>query len=421
MSNIRDNSANYYLENDLLLEKILLINYDENHKKYSEFPPEIDNIITKIKNSHKVNSKNKDEYYIIIVTTQDSLSGYNNKNLQTLIKNKLTKECNYQMLYKIDALRQNNRPLINGRYNVRTRIYIKEEFVDILFDKNNFKKSYKNKNSYINKRISVPLNNSQNLDKYIKINSLNSYRLTNDSQKNGTKGCGLIITNLNFKLSNNNIFSLNILNDNYWSCLSVNKNSNKAENNFRTFSTSNSETISSNLYYNAVNSIEKRINTNLNEKESINLNSNTNSNVDMKLYIDETLKNEQNQKLYNHDNYEFIICRKNKIHKFNKNNTNNISLKLGKINNSKLINLNLKNSKLFKKKKASYLINELISKNTERIQIQDIINIFSLNVTNDLHAYHKIILDKIISEKNNLANKIRQNNYLKNERNKLRI
>ena len=48
MSNIRVNSANYYLENDLLLEKLLLINYDEYHKKYSEFPPDIDNIITKI-------------------------------------------------------------------------------------------------------------------------------------------------------------------------------------------------------------------------------------------------------------------------------------------------------------------------------------------------------------------------------------
>ena len=194
-----------------VLSRILLINYNEDAKKYKEINDDLKNQLL---------PKQYDKYDIIIVCTQNSLSinpMYNPPHLQHQLK-KLFLDNGYEMLYKIDATRKKDTSLgIRTKpHNVRTRIYINNK-VQILFDKNIFKKSYSNKKSYTDLRTTTLRNNNKNTSKII-IHSLHTYRQTNTDQsiKGGKYGSGIIYTNLNL-LVNNKIQPIIIVNDNFHS------------------------------------------------------------------------------------------------------------------------------------------------------------------------------------------------------------
>ena len=194
-----------------VLSRILLINYNEDAKKYKEINDDLKNQLL---------PKKYHEYDIIIVCTQNSLSinpMYNPPHLQHQLK-KLFLDNGYEMLYKIDATRKKDTSLgIRTKpHNVRTRIYINNK-VQILFDKNIFKKSYSNKKSYTNLRTTTLRNNNKNTSKII-IHSLHTYRQTNTDQsiKGGKYGSGIIYTNLNL-LVKNKIQPIIIVNDNFHS------------------------------------------------------------------------------------------------------------------------------------------------------------------------------------------------------------
>ena len=192
-----------------VLSRILLINYNEDAKKYTKINNDLRN---------KLLPKHYGDYDIIIVCTQNSLSinpMYNPPHLQHQLK-KIFLENGYEMLYKIDATRKKDTSLgiRTEPHNVRTRIYINNK-VQILFDKNRFKKSYSNKNSYTNLRTTTLRNNNRNPSKIV-IHSLHTYRQTNTNKSvNGGKyGSGIIYTNLNL-LVKNKIQPIIIVNDNF--------------------------------------------------------------------------------------------------------------------------------------------------------------------------------------------------------------
>lgn len=195
-----------------VLSRILLINYNEDAKKYKEINDDLKNQLL---------PKHYDKYDIIIVCTQDSISGkssFNAPHLQHQLK-KIFLKNEYEMLYKIDATLQKDRTMgfiKNRSYNVRTRIYINNK-VQILFDKDIFKKSYSNKNLHINSRTTTLRNNNKNTSKII-IHSLHTYRQTNTDQsiKGGKYGSGIIYTNLNL-LVKDKIQPIIIVNDNFHS------------------------------------------------------------------------------------------------------------------------------------------------------------------------------------------------------------
>ena len=128
-----------YDTKDKILENILLINFDEEKKLYKDeknsmqlsFRTKIQNLFTNKKNSIK-------NYAIIVVCTQNSLSGTEN-HFQHHFKRLLSED--FEMLSKVDATRQTNRRSLLGskKYNVRTRVYYNKNMVDLNFDTKNFK------------------------------------------------------------------------------------------------------------------------------------------------------------------------------------------------------------------------------------------------------------------------------------------
>ena len=125
---------------DLILKKILLINFDEEKKTYKE--NQIDPMFA---------DKNVDDKAIIIVCTQQSMSGTSNhfqESFKKWITRTRTNGIEFKLLSKVDATRQKNRISITGQIsnNVRTRVYYNPNKVNINFDKTKFETSY-NKNT----------------------------------------------------------------------------------------------------------------------------------------------------------------------------------------------------------------------------------------------------------------------------------
>ena len=126
------------MNQDQILEKILILNLDENRQTFNT-----GYTIKATKVDNKINGINFDNYYIIIVCTQNSLSG-NSKHFQQKFMDIITKENKFKMLSKVDATRQVNRRASLGFVkgsNVRTRIYINEN-VKTHFETNKFQYSY---------------------------------------------------------------------------------------------------------------------------------------------------------------------------------------------------------------------------------------------------------------------------------------
>ena len=132
---------------NITLSKILIINKDENHGKYKE----LHNIIS---------DYDYNKYNIIIVCTQDSLSGCKTHFQRTF--KKFIEEKDFTMLSKVDASRIRNRSLYSENiYNVRTRVYYKKDKVNLLFDPKKIANSYHTygygttgRSEYINNRKS---------------------------------------------------------------------------------------------------------------------------------------------------------------------------------------------------------------------------------------------------------------------------
>jgi len=129
-----------YRTKDLILNNILLINFDEEKKTYKE-----NQIATMFAD------KNIDDKAIIIVCTQQSMSGTSNHFQESFLKWITRPRYNgikFQLLSKVDATRQKNRISITGQKsnNVRTRIYYNPNKVNLNFDITKFQTSY-NKNT----------------------------------------------------------------------------------------------------------------------------------------------------------------------------------------------------------------------------------------------------------------------------------
>ena len=194
------------------LNRILLINYDEEKQEYKELPSD-----------YKIENKDDKDYYsqfyIIIVCTQNSLSG-TKKHFQNYFKRHI-KLKGFELLSKVDATKQGSRRnlKLNKNYNVRTRVYYRKNMVHLLFDNKKFLNSY-NRTKWIttrrkktNTRKSNSIENLQledNFNKYPFI--MHSYNIFRDTYDD--KGYGLICVNLNFYLSDNKILSLLVINEN---------------------------------------------------------------------------------------------------------------------------------------------------------------------------------------------------------------
>lgn len=191
-------------------ERLLLININEEAKNSND----INNIYKNI---------NYSKFYIIIVCSQNSLSG-TEKHFQHNFLN-FIKKMDFELLSKVDATPQGSRistSISRGReknYNVRTRVYYKKNMVHLLFDPKKFSSSY-NRTKFITTRWSKSNNRRSNSIKNVNNNanlfskypfimtSYNIFRETYDKKD------GLICINLNFKLLNNKILSLLIINQN---------------------------------------------------------------------------------------------------------------------------------------------------------------------------------------------------------------
>lgn len=190
------------------LNRILLINHDEKENTLDNLPQQFE------KNNYY------SQFYIIIVCTQNSLSG-TKKHFQNYFK-RYIKKYDFELLSKVDATKQGYRmnTRLKQNYNVRTRVYYRKDMVHLLFDNKKFLNSY-NRTKWIttrwinkNKRTSNSINKLQlkddDFNKYPFImESYNIFRDTYDA-----KGGGLICVNLNFYLSNENILSLFVINKN---------------------------------------------------------------------------------------------------------------------------------------------------------------------------------------------------------------
>lgn len=202
MSNNPDLELKYHLN------RILLINLDEDKKEFSELPEEY----------------NKFDYsriYIIIVCTQNSLSG-TKKHFQNYFQ-EFIKDIGFELLSKVDATTQGSRmtTTLKGRkhnYNVRTRVYYKKDMVHLLFNPKKFLNSY-NKTKLITTRWSKTNNRHSNESNIIKNEYFDNYPLIMNSynilrETYNKKGKGLICVNLNFNLLDGKILSLLVLNKN---------------------------------------------------------------------------------------------------------------------------------------------------------------------------------------------------------------
>ena len=130
----------YTITQDLILNNILLINFDEEKQTYKE-----NQIATMFAD------KNVDDKAIIIVCTQQSMSGTSNHFQNSFLKwitRPRNNDIKFELLSKVDATRQKNILSIIGKgsNNVRTRVYYNPTKVNINFDKTKFQTSY-NKNT----------------------------------------------------------------------------------------------------------------------------------------------------------------------------------------------------------------------------------------------------------------------------------
>ena len=227
-----------YDTKDKILENILLINFDEEKKLYKDeknsmqlsFRTKIQNLFTNKKNSIK-------NYAIIVVCTQNSLSGTDDHFQESFQKMITRKEdgFNFELLSKVDATRQCNRrsgSLMDCKkaYNVRTRVYYDPDKVNLNFDLSKFEKSYNitstNKSrfgfgsnqSWTNTRIAnnlkVTTNNiSKNTDfSKIQLFDYDIFRLSGQDGKNAKIGEGLIDINMYFIYKKNTFMRFTIRN-----------------------------------------------------------------------------------------------------------------------------------------------------------------------------------------------------------------
>ena len=190
-----------------ILKKILILNLDEKGKTFNT-----GFTIKSISVESKINDIIFNDYDIVIVCTQNSLSG-NSKHFQSKFKH-IIKNHGFEMLSKIDATRQENRRsfgILKGS-NVRTRIYINNN-VKIHFNKNKFQYSYPEKNGseqYNNKR-SEKINDITIVPNMINISGLSIFRKTDKNNKKE----GVIYVALKFEysgISSNNKFYLIVKN-----------------------------------------------------------------------------------------------------------------------------------------------------------------------------------------------------------------
>ena len=188
------------MNQDQILDRTLIINLDEKRKTFntkgrSGFTIKATSVESKIKDI------DFDKYDIIIVCTQNSLSG-NSKHFQQKFMDIITKENKFKMLSKVDATRQVNRrsPLGLKRSNVRTRIYINEKNVKTHFETNKFQYSYaikenNGRHAYTNKRSNskkenIILGNNKSI---INLTGLSIFRKTKDQRE------GIIYVALKFE------------------------------------------------------------------------------------------------------------------------------------------------------------------------------------------------------------------------------
>ena len=204
-------SNTIYNTKDLILNNILLINFDEEKKKYKE-----NQIATMFGN------KDVDDKAIIIVCTQQSMSGTSN-HFQESFKKWITgprtrnNGIEFQLLSKVDATRQKNRISITGQRsnNVRTRVYYNPNKVNINFDKTKFQTSYNINTQSIGgiRDVNTSWSNTRTANLYekdykkVKVNDFTKIQLFDYSiqrlsgQNNNKKpiiGQGLIDVNLYF-------------------------------------------------------------------------------------------------------------------------------------------------------------------------------------------------------------------------------
>ena len=155
-----------------ILKYILLINFDEKKKEFK-------NISNTPIQSYLDENKIKDiqKYAIIVVCTQNSLSGTEN-HFQHHFKEFIEKK-DFTMLSKVDATRQTNRRSLLGskRYNVRTRVYYNKKKVNLFFNPINFKTSYNKKKN----ENGTAWENKREIKTYIdeKQKTINNYRECN--------------------------------------------------------------------------------------------------------------------------------------------------------------------------------------------------------------------------------------------------
>ena len=202
MSNNSDNELKCHLN------RILLINHDEEKKTFENLP----------------NNFEKDNYYsqfyIIIVCTQNSLSG-TKKHFQNYFK-RYIKQQGFELLSKVDATKQGSRrnTTLKSNYNVRTRVYYRKDMVHLLFDNKKFLNSYNRTKWKTTRRNKTNTRTTNSINKIKLIDNdfnkypfiMESYNIFRDTYDD--KGYGLICVNLNFYLSDKKILSLLVINEN---------------------------------------------------------------------------------------------------------------------------------------------------------------------------------------------------------------
>lgn len=224
-----------------ILQDICIINYNEDGKIFEDgFKP---NKSTNTKNyiPNYIKNINLELYSIIIVCTQNSISGKKSSkknHLQHQLK-KYFKSNRFEMFSKVDATLMGNRYIGNPK-NVRTRVYINTEKVKVNFDYKNLKnKSYgkttKNRGSYTNERSSNSNNKIKGKDNDKKEIIIDSYKIFRKTAESNIRkdGAGIIYIKLNFLMSNNQCFPVIIVNNNIVAPKSSSKpdSPNKSKNN----------------------------------------------------------------------------------------------------------------------------------------------------------------------------------------------
>jgi hypothetical protein len=178
------------------LDKFLLIQFDEERKGFKK----TDSVIT-----DTMNRINKTNPYLIIVCTQNSLSGALwLKTFQTVLGNELKGNTIYKLLSKIDATRASDIKISSlfsrdKKYNVRTRIYYDPDKIILGFrnnslpTKSSFKESQLDRNVYTNVYNSNSINSINNHGAKIIIKHYAIRRTTLQNSNGGKILCSLFI------------------------------------------------------------------------------------------------------------------------------------------------------------------------------------------------------------------------------------